>query len=115
MVGPLAVKPEVWKLRHSVVVNARFGLATVIPLSTSPPRGAAKSNLLIPAGKYPFLSAHEDSWAKAELIQTVSNERLDRPYLGGRRSIVNLDAADLKGVREAILHALALGFLTGHL
>lgn len=115
MVGPLAVKPEIWKERHSVVISARFGMTIVVPFSTSKPSKKEKFHHYIAAGKYPFLSAHEDNWVKCDLIEAVSNSRLDRPYLAGRRSIVNLDAADFKDVREALLHAVALGRLTDHL
>jgi uncharacterized protein YifN (PemK superfamily) len=115
MVGPLVVKPEIWKERPSVVISARFGMAVVVPFSTSKPSKKEKFHHFIPAGKYRFLTAHEDNWVKCDLIESVSNVRLDRPYLAGRRSIVNLDAGDLKGVREAVLHALALESLTGHL
>lgn len=115
LVGPLAIKPEIWKLRHAVVLKARFGIAIVVPISTSVPKNGDPCSFLIPAGKYPFLSAHEDSWVKAELIENASNLRLDRPFLAGRRSIVHLSPEDLKGVRQAVLHALALSSLTGHL
>lgn len=115
MAGPLAVKPEIWKDRPAVVLSARFGLTTVVPISTEPPRTVTKSHVLLDAHKYRFLDVDEENWVKAELIETASNLRLDRPYLAGRRSIVHLDAADLKRVREAVLHALALGSLTGHL
>jgi uncharacterized protein YifN (PemK superfamily) len=115
MVGPLAVRPEIWKVRHAIVVSARFGITTVVPISSSVPRVPGRSTVHLPAGKYPFLSADEDSWVKAELIESASNSRLDRPYLAGRRSIVRVDDDDLKLVRQAILHALSLSSLTGHL
>jgi uncharacterized protein YifN (PemK superfamily) len=115
LVGPLAVKPEIWKLRPAVVLSARFGLTTLVPVSTEPPRTVTRSHYHIPDGKYAFLAADEENWVKAELIETASNQRLDRPFLAGRRSIVHLDAEDLKAVRQAVLHALALGSLTEHL
>jgi uncharacterized protein YifN (PemK superfamily) len=113
MTGPLAVSPEIWKLRHAVVLSARFGIAVVVPISTSVPRKVEKCHVCLTAGKYPFLSTEEDSWVKAELIESASNARLDRPYLAGRRSIVRLDDADLKAVRQAVFHALKLESLTG--
>jgi uncharacterized protein YifN (PemK superfamily) len=115
MTGPLAVTPEIFKERHAVVLSARFGIATVVPISTSVPRKIEHYHVKIPAGSYPFLSMVEDSWVKADLIESASNARLDRPFLGGKRSIVEFTPADFKRVRQAVLHALALGFLTGHL
>jgi uncharacterized protein YifN (PemK superfamily) len=80
MTGPLAVVPEIWKVRQAVVLSARFGIATVVPMSTSVPRKVDHCHVRIPAGTYPFLSTHEDSWIKAELIESASNTRLDRPF-----------------------------------
>ena len=57
----------------------------------------------------------EDSWTKSGLVTTVSNGRVDRPLVAGRRTTVTLDAADLKAVRATVLHALQLGRLTNHL
>lgn len=115
MGGPLAVFPEIWKDRHCVVLSARFGMAVVVPFSTVAPKKVEHFHHRIPAGKYPFFAANEENWAKCDLIESVSNARLDRPFVGGRHEIVNLDAADLRSIRQAVLHALALGFLTGHL
>jgi mRNA-degrading endonuclease toxin of MazEF toxin-antitoxin module len=61
MTGPLAVKPEIWKNRHAVVITARFGIATVVPISTSVPKKVEPCHVLLEAGRYPFLSAEEDS------------------------------------------------------
>jgi uncharacterized protein YifN (PemK superfamily) len=114
-VGPLAVKPEIWKNRHSVIVSGRYGMATVVPMSTDVPSKIEKFHHKILAGKYDFLVADRDSWVKADLIESVSHRRLERPFLKGRYSGVFLDAADLDAVRKAVLHALKLGYLTEHI
>lgn len=115
MVGPLGVAPEMFKERPSVVISAGRGVTTVIPLSTNAPATPQKYHFCIPAGKYPFFDQHSDSWAKTDMIETVSNQRLDRPFLGGVRSTVKLSAEDLRNIRETILHWIGLSRLTSQL
>lgn len=111
MRGPLAVKPEIFKLRQVIVINAASELTTVVPLSTVAPRTPSKIHFKIEAGKYAFLDATDDSWVKGDLITTVSNQRLDRPFVAGRRETVKITPDDLKDVRKVILHALAMSSL----
>ena len=61
------------------------------------------------------MSVTDDRWTKSDLIVTVSNGRVERPFVGGSRATVMLDAADLKAVRATVLNALQLGRLTSHL
>ena len=103
MTGPLAVLPEMYKERHGIVV------------STKAPSRLRAFHFRIPAGKYPGTSTVEDSWTKSDLLTTVSNGRVDRVLVAGRRTTVILDAADLHAVRGTILHALQLGRLTPYL
>jgi uncharacterized protein YifN (PemK superfamily) len=103
MFGPLAVKPEIYKERQVIVINSSNGLTTVVPLSTVAPRSLMKIHFKITAGSYDFLSHAEDSWVKADLISTVSNQRLDRPYLAGKRQTVSIS--------KTVLHALAMSQL----
>ncbi|MCB8876028.1 type II toxin-antitoxin system PemK/MazF family toxin [Acidisoma silvae] len=112
MTGPLGVRPEMYKERHCIVVSITSGLTTVVPLSTKPPSVVRAYHFRILAGKYPGMSIIEDSWTKSDLITTVSNQRVDRILVAGRRTTVILDAADLKAVRATVLHALQLGRLT---
>lgn len=115
VVGPLGVLPEMYKERHAVVVSTTVGLTTIVPLSTVAPRVPRPFHHRIPAGKYGGMSTVDDSWTKSDLVTTVSNERVDRPLVAGRRATVILDAADLRAVRATVLHALQLGRLTLHL
>lgn len=115
MVGPLAVMPEMFKVRHAIVVATTNGLTTVVPLSTKQPPVIKAFHHRIPAGRYPGMSVSDDSWTKSDLIVTVSNGRVERPFVGGSRATVLLNAADLKAVRTAMLNALQLGRLTLHL
>ena len=115
MTGPLAVLPEMYKERHGIVVSTTTGLTTIVPLSTKAPSRLRAFHFRIPAGKYPGTSTVEDSWTKSDLLTTVSNGRVDRVLVAGRRTTVILDAADLHAVRGTILHALQLGRLTPYL
>lgn len=115
MKGPLAVKPEIWKLRQAAVLSNFGKLAIVVPFSTSTPKSALNFHVRIPAGTYPYLTMGSDSWLKADLIETVSHDRLDRCRVGGQYQRVRLNAMHLKALRAACLHALQLGRLTQHL
>ncbi len=115
MVGPLGVLPEMYKERHGIVIATTNGLTTVVPLSTSVPKTPQNFHHRIAAGKYPGMSTTDDSWTKSDLITTVSNARIDRPFVAGRRTTVILDAADLKAIRATVLHGLQMGRLTSAL
>jgi len=115
MVGPLGVLPEMFKERPGIVIATASGLTTVVPFSTKEPPKVRGFHYRIPKGKYGGMSTLEDSWVKGDLITTVSNARLDRPFVAGKRSRVMLDAADLKAVRAAVLNALQLGRLISYL
>lgn len=113
--GPLGVSPEMYKERHVVVLSAGRGITTIAPFSTSAPRSPQKFHYCLPAGSYAFFDPLEDSWLKADMLETVSNLRLDRPFVAGKRSTVKLTQAHLTEVRKAVLHWLGLSRLTDHL
>lgn len=112
MKGPLGVAPEMYKVRHAVVVSGSRGLTMVVPFSTVAPKTPQKYHYCIPAGTYPFFDPHEDNWAKSDMLTTVSNDRLDRPYVGGAFATVRLSPDDFKRICETVLHALGLSRLT---
>jgi len=115
MKGPLSVPPEMTKKRPAVVVGVERGMSIVVPLSTSQPRSERKYHVRIPRERYHFLSAKVDSWIKADLVIAVSNERLQRLYVEGTRTVLLILDEDLKSIRAALLHALSLGSLTSYL
>lgn len=115
MIGPLGVLPEMFKERPGIVIAPAGGLTTIVPFSTKKPPNIRAFHYRIPAGKYEGMSVTEDSWVKGDLVTTVSNARLDRPYVAGRRSLVMLNADDLKAIRAAVLNAIQLGRLTSYL
>ena len=121
------IAPEMVKLRPVVIVSPRLrrrnDLVAVVPLSTTPPNPAephhCKFTLALPLPK-PFDAP--EMWAKCDMLATVALARLDRfrdrrAAGGGARRFVTgqVSAAQLIGIRKAILHGLGLGSLTIHL
>lgn len=118
--------PEMVKRRPVVIISPRLrhrnDLVTVVPLSTTAPNPLENYQcqiaLAMPLPK-PFNSVV--MWAKCDMVATVCLARLDRFRAGrgpgGARKFVtgNLDAAQLRDVRIAVLHALGLSSLTVHL
>jgi len=60
-------------------------------------------------------------WVKADMVATVSFDRLSLPFKGkdssGKREYVVkvIEDIDLRNIRACMLHALSLSHLTGHL
>jgi mRNA interferase MazF len=104
-----SVPPEINKKRPVVVVTPahvrRAELVAVVPLSTRPPQ------LVLPYHhrliSHPFPGAARASWAKCDLVQSVSHERLDRIAVGPTQQVVGyVGYQDL----VAITHAIATYF-----
>lgn len=78
-----SVFPEMQKVRPVVVVSPTFKhrpkLCAVVPLSTTPPNPVENYHLLLtldPPLPHPFDSP--EVWVKADMLSTVSHDRLDR-------------------------------------
>lgn len=111
--------PEMVKRRPVVIVSPRLtfrrGLATVVPLSTTPLEAPQPYHLALrlEAPLPPPFDAPE-MWAKADMLATVSFERLDlfrtgRDQYGKRRYLKpRLSAEELAALRTCIGHALGL-------
>ena len=110
---------EMTKRRLVVVVSSRSlrrdkRLATIVPLSTSPPNDAhAKHN--IPLSKDYYWSPRNGAtlWAKCDMIRTVSIERLDHltsfaKHGQNRIPVPELKRDDLLRVRLGVAHAIDL-------
>ncbi|QGT77928.1 type II toxin-antitoxin system PemK/MazF family toxin [Guyparkeria halophila] len=106
-------KPEMIKRRPVVVVSPRFrsrsGLCTIVPLSTTKPLNRMPYHHVLhldPPLPPPFDSVV--NWVKADLLATVSFERLKMPFDGkdeeGRRRLVKrcVSTEDLDEIRECI-------------
>lgn len=120
------VPPEMVKRRPAIVVSPNFkyrdDLCSVVPLSTTEPDVIMPyhcklewSNPLPPPYNSPF------HWVKADMFATVSFSRLSLPHNGkdryGKRQYITrtVSAADLKIIRQCILNAIDLSYLTTHL
>lgn len=108
--------PEMVKTRPVIVVspklNGRHGLCTVVALSTVEPNPFYPFHHKMSRESLVSLPAAE-SWAKCDMIYSVSFERLDRIKMimeGGRREYTTGKATpeDLLAVDEAILRGLGL-------
>ena len=82
--------PEMVKVRPVVVISPRpesaTGLCTVVPLSTTPPDPVQRFHYRmgresLPAGKF----QQSETWAKCDMLNTVSLNRLRRATKGERR------------------------------
>ena len=60
------------------------GLCLVMPFSTVLPDPIEPHHHEIPAGRYLFFRPAKSSWAKADMLTSVSFGRLDRVLLQGR-------------------------------
>ncbi|MBV5339868.1 MAG: type II toxin-antitoxin system PemK/MazF family toxin [Deltaproteobacteria bacterium] len=115
--------PEVIKKRPVVVISPRrnnFQVCTVIPLSRTSPNPIEKHHHRLDPASLPKSLSGRDSWAKCDMIMTVSLSRLDRIQdgrgPGGVRKYTTgkLTPEDFRAVRIGILYAIGLNSLTIH-
>jgi mRNA interferase MazF len=117
-------EPEMVKERLALVISPRLphrdGLCTVVPLSLTPARAGIRyqCKIELPTEAPPPYEG-KFKWAKADMLATVSYDRLGLPYTGrdratGRRKYLQIIVSDdeLKKVRRAVLFALGLDSLT---
>lgn len=112
------VPPEMVKRRPAIVVSPRLRrrdrLCTVVPISTTPPNRVEDYHHLlkmVPPLPRPFDA--DTCWVKADMLYTVSYDRLDLPHeknpCGKRIYITRLiPAEDLREIRQCILFGLGL-------
>ena len=109
--------PEMTKRRPVVVVSPRrrramTKLCTVVPLSTAVPNQVEPFHHRMNPRSVPVELGTQESWAKCDMLYTVSVKRLDRVSVnrGGRRLFVAprvLDE-DLAAIRQGVMNALGL-------
>ncbi|MDX8383863.1 MAG: type II toxin-antitoxin system PemK/MazF family toxin [Ghiorsea sp.] len=120
------VQPEMVKRRPAVVVSPRLRsrgkLCVIVPLSTTPPSRVRPYHYKLhvdPVLPKPYSAKFH--WVKADMVYTVSFDRLSLPFEGkdksGRRSydVRVIDDADMLKIQEAMLHGLGLTKLTDYL
>jgi mRNA interferase MazF len=106
-----AIEPEIGKRRPVLIVQPRLpyrdGLCTVVPLSTKPPIHPQPFHVLLSKDYLPQKGEPLESWAKCDLVCSVSLKRLDRIQVGQRQYIApKVSAEDLLAVRQGVLAAL---------
>ena len=110
--------PEMVKKRPVVVISPRFRrkhpLCTVVPLSTTVPDPLEPYHHRMNPQSLPGYLAKSETWAKCDMLATVSLERFDRVLIGrnadGRRIYVaeSVTADDLDAIRRCVAIALGL-------
>lgn len=118
-------EPEMTKRRPAIVVSPRFrdrgNLCCVVPLSTTAPKPVMPYHyrLYMPE---PLPAPYESDmhWVKADMLYTVSFDRLFLPSTGkdasGKRvyDIRVISKTELQSIQCCILHGIGLPALTEH-
>lgn len=103
------IVPEIVKRRPVVVITPRLphrdGLCTVVPLSSKAPEYPQPFHVFLATKYLPEQTV--DSWAKCDLVCSVSLKRLDRIKIGHRKYIApSVGKGDLAAIRKGVLAAL---------
>jgi uncharacterized protein YifN (PemK superfamily) len=118
--------PEMTKRRLALVVSPQFkrrnGLCTVVPFSTTEPSPIMPYHYLLclnPTLPPPYNSPHQ--WVKADMLATVSFDRLTLPFAGkgrnGKRQYIKylVKGSDFESIQRCILNAIGLNNLTQYI
>lgn len=110
-------KPEMVKTRPVVVLSPKrrrkgggTALYTVVPLSTVKPTTIEPYHHQMDPQSVPASQrSGKDSWAKCDMVNTVSSDRLTVPVSsGGARVVVKATQADFEAIRKGVIMALGL-------
>ncbi len=105
------IPPEMTKTRPVVIVSRRRregGTCTVVPLSTTVPEDPQPYHHHMNPDSLPGHLKNDETWAKCDMITTVSLDRLDRIKLGrddhGKRIFVSptITLEDLVSIKEGV-------------
>lgn len=118
--------PEMTKRRLAMVVSPQFkrrnNLCTVVPFSTTPPDPVMPYHyLLCLESTLPPPYNSKEQWVKADMLATVSFERLTLPFSGkgkdGKRQYIKyvISGHDFESIQRCILNAIGLNRLTQHI
>ena len=83
------------------------GLCTVVPLNTTNPIQIEPLHLMDPRS-LPGRLAQNDTWAKCDMLNTVSVDRLSRATSRRQRLTFRMLEADLNAIRNCVKIALGL-------
>lgn len=112
------IAPEMIKRRPVVVISPRprrsNQLCTIVPLSTTAPDPVEPFHHRMDPRSLPGKLAKRETWAKCDMLATVSLERLDRVMVGkeagGKRIYVAEQVLDedFQAIRRGVMMALGL-------
>ena len=110
--------PEMIKQRPVVVISPRprrsNQLCTIVPLSTTAPNPVEPFHHRMDPSSLPGKLARKETWAKCDMLATVSLERLDRVMVGkepgGKRIYVSEQVLDedFESIRQGVMIALGI-------
>ena len=104
--------PEMVKHRPVVVISPwkrrTTGLCTIVPLSTTDPIPIEPFHHLMDPRSLPGRLARDDTWAKCDMLYTVSLDRLSRATNRGQPLKFRVLDADLDAIRACVKIALGL-------
>ena len=108
--------PEMIKVRPVVVISPRrrrsSGLCTIVPLSTKAPKPVEPFHHLMDPRSVPIELGSGQSWAKCDMLYTVSLKRLSRVKGPAGHLTPQVLPEDLDAVRKGVLKAL--GWVAGN-
>ena len=104
------IKPEITKKRPVVIISpnnlVRKDLCTVIPLSTTAPCPVEKYHYKLPQNP---LKNEAETWAKCDLVMSVSVERLDRIKVGrGNYFVANISMDQVRRMRRLASYSFGI-------
>ncbi len=103
--------PEIIKRRPVIVVSSklpyRAGLATIVPISLTPPLRDVDYAVRLSKNYHPNEKDALPCWAKCDLLANVSLDRLDRFKIDRRKYLApKASEEDLQLVRAGVIAAL---------
>lgn len=110
--------PEMTKIRPVVVLsrtklNVINGTVTVVPLSTAAPVRSVNHAVRLTTDPSPWKGALSQSWAKADMMITLSKQRLGFVVWRSKRFHIQVTPGELLEIRLAASTVLFGGQLSG--
>jgi uncharacterized protein YifN (PemK superfamily) len=104
-------EPEIVKVRPVMIVSSRLPyrseLATVVPISLTPPKNEVSYVVRLSCNYHPKEKDDLPCWAKCDLLANVALSRLDRFKVDRRKYLApKASDDDLSAVRAGVIAAL---------
>jgi uncharacterized protein YifN (PemK superfamily) len=105
------IPPEMIKKRLVVVLNGKVGGCLVVPISSTKDLGSTAQGLHVPLSPDLFRVTDfydkRERWAKAELVQNVSRDRLYKLIDNGQRFDCYLPRDVVEKVQRAVIKSIS--------